>query len=181
MRIFRSLLGFTIAVLLVFISVGLFLYVNNLNTPEIRVNLFDSGSLASTGCVPVNVSINNNKKYEYSFDGGNTWQKNNYSTYYQNGEYEILVRNSSNKIVAREMVYINTIVDGSPKITLDFDKEVTSNNSILDGVKALGEGIDLTGEMNVKITDETSDYVVVTYSVKDDAGRNCLIIGKLNK
>ncbi len=181
MRTIRALFGFTIAVVLVFIGVGLFLYVSNLETAEMKVNVFDNGTLSSTGCVPVSVNINSDSAIEYSFDGGINWQKNNYSTYYRNGEYEVLARNSSNKIIAREKVIINTIVDGSPQITLDFDKEISNNNSLLDGVEVIGEGNDLASKMNVRVTDETNDYVVVSYSIKDDYGRNCLVIGKLGK
>ena len=180
MRTVRALAGFIIAVFLVFVGVGLFLYVNNLKNEEMKINVIGTGSLSSTGCVPVNVNAMA-KAEAYSFDGGKTWQKNNYSTYYQNGEYEVLAKNSKNEIIAQETIVINTIVDGSPKITLDFDKKISSANSIFDGVKAMSSGVDLTPQMNVKITDETKDYVVVTYSVKDDSGRTCLLVSKLDK
>ncbi|WP_313127197.1 InlB B-repeat-containing protein, partial [Proteiniclasticum ruminis] len=54
----------------------------------------------------------------YSFDGGETWQKENKKTFTENGEVEILVKDKAGNLSLLNTLDINNIDDKAPVITL---------------------------------------------------------------
>ena len=180
MRTLKIVTNYVITIVFVLLVIGIFLYIEFFYKSKLSLNIYNEGSLASDGCVSVSVDPIKNA-YEYSFDGGLTWQKSNYGVFYENGTKTVMARNSKGDTIAKTEIEIDSIIDGSPVIMLDQDKKVFSKESILQGVTAKGEGLDLSAYLEAKVTEEKGSYIVVNYSVYDLSGRSCILVSKLDK
>ena len=151
---------------------------NNKVVDENPVRQFVKGNNNDIGCLSVFVDEFNDASY--SFDGGITWQKSNYGAIYQNGEYDILVKNSKEEIILNKKLTVNSIISDAPIIKVNFDKKIKSFNSddLLDGIEALYNNQDISGELEIDVLKHDKDSVLVSYSTENDAKR-CSVLRKI--
>ena len=180
MNIFKTIWFYVVlAAVVVVIAIGGSFVVKN-DTKKIEVNVNED--VVAAGCVSINITPVEGAT-EYSFDGGKTWQKSNYGAFYENGTYEIMARDENGKTLSTEKYKVDSIPDGVPTITLDFDKEIesTDEKELLDGVFATNNYFDITDKLEVEVMAEEDDYAIVKYSVENSSGKRSSVFAKLHK
>ena len=124
--------------------------------------------------VIVNAKSENNKKLQYSFDGGNTWQNSNQYETKENEEVNIVIKDEDGNKTEDKIVEIDNIDKIPPTVDIII-KEKTTNKIVLQAnAKDEASGIDSynwnnSGYIKASIYEVTKagTYTVV---VKDKAG-----------
>ena len=170
---------YIIIILVIALVIYLLLIANHKTPKELIVNFYVSGNFKNVGCVSVYVDdyLEGN---QYSFDGGENWQKSRYGAIYQNGITKILVRDHYKNIILEKEVNIKEIVSSAPIIYLDFDTGVNklNNDELLEGVMALDNGIDISSEIKIDVLEIKDKEVLVSYLVEKN-GKKSFLLRKL--
>ena len=145
---------------------------------KIPITLYVDGNNINNGCV--SIFVTGFTDATYSFDNGETWQQSNYGAIYENGDVNILVKNSDDEIIFQKTMTINSIINDSPNIQIDFDQTIPSFTSteLLNGVTADYNSKDITDQMAVSVIDHDNESVLVAYSVENE-GKKCSLLRKI--
>ena len=124
--------------------------------------------------IVVNAKSENNKKLQYSFDGGNTWQNSNQYETKENEEVNIVIKDEAGNKTENKVVEIDNIDKTPPTVDI-IVKEKTTNKIVLQAnAKDEASGIDSYNWNNsgyIKAsTYEVTKAGTYTVIVKDKAG-----------
>lgn len=165
----------SIILIICIVVVIIMIYKNSLHV--IPIKFFIPGNLNNIGCLSAYV-LDNTLGNEYSFDNGNTWQKNNYGVVY--GKTTILVRNKDKKIVYKKNISDKGFVQNAPIIKMNFDQNVNnkSDSELLKGVSASINGQNITSTIKTNVLKEEKNELIVSYLVHNDINR-CYVVRKI--
>lgn len=144
------------------------------NSKRISVKYFIPGNLNNMGCLSVYVD-DPKKENEYSFDNGQTWQKNSYGAVY--GKTNVLVRNKEQEIIYQEEVKSDGFISDAPYIKINFDDTISkvTSGEILKNVTASYNGKDISSSIKANILEQNDKEILVSYLVHDDIKRCYLV------
>lgn len=129
---------------------------------ENEVNLVINKSTENENEVEILVEVPGMDNYQYSFDGGQTWQSSNVFMVSENKDLEIHVKDSLGNIVAKKNYSVEVVDLTGPVINITLPNEIEKGTNII--LENYIEVEDISGVEDIKI--DKSDFNTNTVGTK---------------